>query len=84
MTSPEFGFGTGLPSGLYSLSLRLLETFFDHVLLEHGELPHVLSVSVHLNLGHLPGVLGASIRTMYSHSDPLKVIGWWGGWVCGP
>ena len=30
------------------LSLRLLKTFCDNVLLEHGGLPHVLPLAVHL------------------------------------
>ena len=31
------------------LSLRLLKPFFDNVLLEHGGLPHVLPLAVHLD-----------------------------------
>ena len=53
----------------------------DDVLLEHVGLPHVLPLTVHLDFEHLPntqhsGVIGPSIRTMFSHPDPLKVIGW--------
>ena len=38
----------------HSLSLRLSKTIFDNVLLNHGGLPHVLTLSVYLDLGHLP------------------------------
>ena len=32
--------------------------FFDNVLLEHGELPCVLPLAVHLDLEHLPNTQG--------------------------
>ena len=35
---------------VHSLSLRPLKPFFDNVLLEHGGLPHVLPLTVHLSL----------------------------------
>ena len=41
-----------------SLSLRLIECALHYVLLEHGELPCVLSFDVHLDLGHLPDTQG--------------------------
>ena len=31
------------------VSLRLFKPFFDNVVLEHGGLPHVLSLAVHLD-----------------------------------
>ena len=52
--------------------------FLDNVLLEHGGLPHVpppeMTWETFLTLR-------AGIWTMYSHSDPLKVIGGVMGWV---
>ena len=41
-----------------SLSLRLIECALHNVLLEHGELPLVLSFDVHLDLGYLPDTQG--------------------------
>ena len=44
-----------------SLQLRLFRCVFDNVILEHGELPCVLPLAVHLDFGHLPdnqGYLG--------------------------
>ena len=39
-----------LPTGpLTSLFIRLLKAFFDNVILEHGEVPYVLSLTVHLD-----------------------------------
>ena len=37
-----------------SLQLRLFRCVFDNVILEHGEIPCVLPLAVHLDLGHLP------------------------------
>ena len=37
----------------HSQSLRLLKTFVDNVLLEHGGLPNVLPLAVHLDQGLL-------------------------------
>ena len=45
----------------HSLSLRLLKPFFDNVLLEHGELPHVLPLAVHLVLKVGGGVVAHKI-----------------------
>ena len=36
------------------LSLRLLKPFFDNVLLEHGGLPQVLPLAVHLDFSDNP------------------------------
>ena len=41
-----------------SLLLRLFKIVPDSVLLEHGELPCVLPLTVHLDLGHLPDTQG--------------------------
>ena len=47
-----------LPELHQSLSIRLIEFALHYVLLEHGELPCVLSFDVHLDLGHLPDTQG--------------------------
>ena len=45
----------------HSVSLRLLKPFFDNVLPEHGTLPHVLSVAVHLDFVGVGVVEGATL-----------------------
>ena len=68
-------YGLGMTQGYQLdqlLSLRLLKSFFDIVLLELGGIG---TPSRH------SGVLRASIWTMKAHSDPLKVMG---GVVGGP
>ena len=51
-----------------SLSLRLIECARHNVLLEHGELPCVFPLDVHLDLGHLPGSKAAFDQTSRNKS----------------
>ena len=41
----------------HSLSLKCFKTFIVNVLLDHGGLPHVLPLAVHLDLGFGAGTL---------------------------
>jgi len=69
-------YGVGMTWG-YWLSLRLIKSVPDNVLLEYGGLPCVLSFAVHLDLGHLPDTQGSS--GMVSEPCPSKsyrVCGW--------
>ena len=55
--------GQGMTQGYqldHQLSLRLLEPFFDNLLLEHGGLPGILSFAVHLDIFVLNVVVTSS------------------------
>ena len=59
-----------------SLPLRLIECALHNVLLEHGELPGVLSFDVYLDLGHCPdtqGYLGLLPEPFYPTQGFLKL-----------
>ena len=62
ITQTHLKYYLGLPFGhpLHSVSLRLIKSDLDKVLLEHGGLPCVLPFAVHVDLEHLEtqGYLG--------------------------
>ena len=56
-----------------SLSLRLIKSVLDNVLLEHGGLPCVLPFAVHLDLGHLPDTQGY-LELLTEHCAPTQTF----------
>ena len=78
-----FEFGNNL---LFCVLVYGFGTSFDDVLLEHGEIPFVLPLAVHLDLGHLPdtqGYLGLVSEPCTQTSKSYRVVGLGGG-VGGP
>ena len=68
-------YGLGLTQSYqmyHSLSLRLLKHFFDDVLLEHGELAHVLPLAVHLDL--VGWVAHKILETAQSPNSPYSFL----------
>ena len=58
-----------------SLSIRLLKHFFEKVFLEHGGLPHVLHLAVHLNCTE--EIEGVILSHFYTLSLFKLGLGWW-------
>ena len=62
-----------------SLSLRIILSYLDNVLLELGGLPCVLPFAVHLDLGHLPNTQGyfGILSEPCTLTHTLQNFGWW-------